>query len=91
VTVYVIRDGELVERGAPRVLERSAFPCPAVSRMTPFESPVTGKEIWSWRERGRDMDAAGAVDPRDLPRKPFEQRKERNERSRNLAPEWGGD
>jgi hypothetical protein len=38
-----------------------------ISRMAPFESPVTGKEISSWRERDRDMAAAGAVDPRDMP------------------------
>lgn len=67
MTVFVIRDGKLVEREAPKVLEKSAFPCPRVSRMTPFDSPVTGKEISSWRERDRDMAAAGAVDPRDLP------------------------
>jgi len=35
--------------------------------MEPFESPVTGKEISSWRDRDKDMAAAGAVDPRDLP------------------------
>ena len=35
--------------------------------MEPYESPVTEKEITSWRERDRDMAAAGAVDPRDLP------------------------
>jgi hypothetical protein len=53
-----------------------------ISRIEAFESPITGKEITSWRDRDRDMDAAGAVDPRDLPRKPFEQRKKkRHERS----------
>ena len=37
--------------------------------MEPFESPVTGKEISSWRERDADMRAAGdCYDPRDLPR-----------------------
>jgi hypothetical protein len=39
-----------------------------LSRIEPFESPVTGKEITSWRDRDRDMAAAGAVDPRELPR-----------------------
>jgi hypothetical protein len=58
--------------------------------MAAFESPVTGKTISSWRERDRDMAAAGAVDPRDLPRKPFEQRRQQNERSRNTEAEWGG-
>lgn len=81
MTTFVIRDGQLVEREA-RPVDMPAFPCPRVSRMTPFESPVTGKEISSWRERDRDMAAVGAVDPRELPRAPFEQRRKRNERQR---------
>lgn len=68
---FVFRDGHLVPKDeADRTAHpptRSAFPAPMLSRMEPFESPVTGKEITSWRERDRDMAAAGAVDPRDLP------------------------
>jgi hypothetical protein len=41
-----------------------------------FESPVTGKPITSWRERDRDMDAAGAVDRRDIPKAVFDKRRE---------------
>lgn len=85
MTVYVVRNGVVVEKAsiAEAIADRrSIFPAPMLSRMEPFESPVTGKEISSWRERERDMTAAGAVDPRDLPRKPFEQREERNVRSR---------
>jgi hypothetical protein len=48
-------------------------------RLDAFESPVTGQEINSWRGRDRDMAAAGAVDPRDLPRAPFEKRKAAND------------
>jgi hypothetical protein len=88
MTVWVVRNGEVVEKG-PAPVDTPSFPCPMISRMTPFESPVTGKEISSWRERDRDMAAAGAVDPRDLPRAPFEKRKRDNERSRNLPAEWG--
>lgn len=71
MAVYVFRDGALhpkaeVERAAHN-RTRSTFPAPMLSRMEPFESPVTGKEISSWRERDKDMTAAGAVDPRDLP------------------------
>lgn len=71
MTVYVFRGGALhpkeeVERAAHN-RTRSTFPAPMLSRMEPFESPVTGKEISSWRERDKDMAAAGAVDPRDLP------------------------
>lgn len=73
MTVFVIRAGKLVAKGSdragtPQTDARSDFPAPMLSRMEPFESPVTGKEITSWRDRDRDMAAAGAVDPRDLPR-----------------------
>ena len=71
MTVYVFRNGVLVDRNndvkIPTGFLRSSFPAPMISRIEPFESPVTGKEITSWRERDRDMAAAGAVDPRDMP------------------------
>ena len=72
MSVYVIRDGQLVEKHAsapreePGGRENERLPAPHVSRMAPFESPVTGKEITSWRARDADMKAAGAVDIRDL-------------------------
>jgi hypothetical protein len=71
MTVYVLRDGRLVEKAnmAEAIADqRSIFPAPMLSRIEPFESPVTGKEISSWRERDRDMAAVDAVDLRDLPR-----------------------
>lgn len=69
MTVFVIRDGALVAKGADRRAPpaRSDFPAPMLSHMEPFESPVTGKEISSWRAREHDMAAVDAVDPRDLP------------------------
>lgn len=69
MTVWVVRGGVLVPRGSVEgpVRARSDLPAPMLSRMEPFESPVTGKEISSWRERDRDMAAVDAVDPRDLP------------------------
>lgn len=85
MTVWVVREGQLVEKASVRAAvadRRSIFPAPMVSRFECMESPVTGKDISSWRERDRDMHAAGAVDPRDLPTKPFEKRKKANERSR---------
>jgi hypothetical protein len=82
VSVYVIRNGKLVEKRASPSSSRSDFPTPMLSKIEPFESPVTGKEISSWRERDRDMQAVDAVDPRDLPRKPFEKRRQKqHERS----------
>ena len=72
MTVYVRRNGVLVDKvtGEPMTLDHAnpvRFPSPRLSSFVPMESPVTGKEITSWRERDRDMDAAGACDPRDLP------------------------
>lgn len=69
MTVYVIRDGQLVDKAtmaAARADARAIFPVPHVSRMTPFESPVTGAEITSWRARDADMKAVDAFDVRDL-------------------------
>jgi hypothetical protein len=84
MSVYVMRDGKLVEKSSTsaRSSSFSSFPSPRISRIEAFESPITGEQISSWRQRDRDMNAADAVDPRDLPRKPFEQRrKKRHERS----------
>jgi len=78
MTVYVLRNGELVEKSIGRKQVGFSFPTPMLSRMQPFESPVTGAEITTWRERDRDMAAVGACDPRDLPRAPFEQRERDN-------------
>jgi hypothetical protein len=71
MAVYVRRGGILVNRDTG---ERMALPekagalsSPRVSRFEEMESPVSGKTISSWRARDRDMDAAGACDPRDLP------------------------
>ena len=70
MTVFVFRDGRVVPKGSDRAVTvqpaRSDLPAPMLSRMEPFESPVTGREISSWRDRDRDMREAGAVDPRDL-------------------------
>lgn len=71
MTVYVFRGGVLVPKGSDRGAHsptRSDLPAPMLSRLEPFESPVTGREITSWRDRDRDMAAVGAVDIRDLPR-----------------------
>lgn len=86
MTVYVLRAGRLIlkselDRLDPWVSDkRSDHPAPRVSRLETYESPVTGKDVSSWRERDRDMKAADAVDPRDLPRKPFEDRRARHGR-----------
>ena len=81
MTVYVYRDGQVVEKtqGAARIASG-----PYVSRFETFESPVTGAPISSWRQRERDMNAADAVDRRDIPSKAFEDRRrivERNGRT----------
>ena len=87
-----MRDGVLVEKAHLHAgpFKAVGVSMPAVSKFETMESPVTGQDISSWRMRDRDMDAAGAVDPRDLPRRPFEERREANERSKHQPPEWGG-
>jgi hypothetical protein len=78
MTTYVFSDGRMVEKGSVADLsqfaKRANFPTPRVSRFEAMESPVTGKEISSWRERDRDMMAVDAVDRRDIPQKAFEKR-----------------
>jgi hypothetical protein len=64
---YVFRDGLLVPKenvGPPAA--RSDLPAPFFARFEPMESPVTGRAITSERQRQRDMQEAGAYDPRDL-------------------------
>ena len=60
MTVYVWRDGELVEK-----TQRS--PARAY-RFEAYESPVDGALITSPRQRERDLERSGSIDPRDLPR-----------------------
>lgn len=95
MTVFVVRDGKLVRRDlvTTRPPARSHLPAPMLSRIEPFESPVTGKEITSWRDRDRDMKAAGAVDPRDLPKqmkrgRAAQQREAKNARRSEPDFQW---
>lgn len=87
MTVYVIRNGKLMPKRW-RASASGGFPAPMISRFEAMESPVTGKEITSWRDRDRDMEAAGAVDPRDLPRGPIEKRMEEDARRSDDTFEW---
>lgn len=67
MTVYVYRDGQMVERVRRRQKgEVLLFPTPMISHMEPFESPVSGVEITSWGQRDREMLAHNCFDPRDL-------------------------
>jgi hypothetical protein len=85
MTFYVIRNGELVEKsGHNGTLSQNVLSCPRISRFEPMRSPVDERWITSWRQRDRDMDAVGKVDPRDLPAAPFERRNQENARRREL-------
>jgi hypothetical protein len=83
--IYVLRDGQLVEKAHLEAKTfRPVLPNPHVSRFEPMESPVTGQSISSWRQRDRDMQAVDAVDRRDIPNAAFEKRRkvvERNARA----------
>ena len=92
--IYVYRGGQLVPKpieATRREAARAEFPIPMLSpRFEEMESPVTGEAITSWRDRDRDMQAAGAIDRRDLPAKPFEQREQQNARQQSQSEQWGG-
>jgi hypothetical protein len=60
MTVYVYRDGQLVEK-------TSRGQAPAY-RFTEYESPVNGALITSPRQRERDLNRSDSVDPRDFGR-----------------------
>jgi hypothetical protein len=68
MTVWVIRDGKLVDKHS-LYIERpaaSSFPTPHVSSMEPFISPIDDREITSWGARDRHMKEHDAFDYRDL-------------------------
>lgn len=91
-TVYVFRNGELVEKGSfePEPRQRADFPTPRLSpRFETMESPVTGKAVTSWADRERDMRAADAVDARDVPRAPIEKRRKDRARPDAAPIKWG--
>lgn len=86
MTIWIMRDGNLVKKRNQRWKARSDLPTPRVSRFETMESPVTGKDISSWRQRDADMKAADAVDVRDIPQKLFDKRREMNERNGRAEP-----
>jgi hypothetical protein len=90
MTVWVLRNGQLVNKASLiRKAVHLTFPSPRISRFDSFESPITGETISSWRQRDADMQAGSAVDPRDLPRGPFEERAATNARRTADAPfQW---
>lgn len=91
MTVYVLRNGRLVTKTGQirEAVKLKNFPSPMISRFDSFESPITGETISSWRQRDADMQAGGAVDPRDLAREPFERRAADNARRQSAPFQWG--
>ena len=97
MTVWVFRDGQMVDKATvPRLRrERSDLPSPRVSRFEAFDSPVTDKSISSWRQRDADMKAVDAFDRRDLPKdhkfsKGREAQLNGPERTDSAPFRWGG-
>lgn len=73
MTIWVYRRGRMVIKGSEEDIRltsvaSSDFPTPRVSRMEPYESPIDGKEVTSWGQRDREMQANDAYDPRDMPK-----------------------
>jgi hypothetical protein len=72
MTVYVRRNGVLVNKATGEPVEQMAltakgFPTPRIGHFDSFESPVTGDQVTSWRQRDREMNAHDCYDPRDMP------------------------
>ena len=61
MTVYVFRDGKLVEKRGRNDPVRPY-------RFQDYESPIDGALITSPRQRERDLNNSGSYDPRDLPK-----------------------
>ena len=61
--VYVLRNGELVEKGTPEARQGG----PYISRFESYESPIDDKTISSHRQRDKDLHNSGSYDPRDTP------------------------
>lgn len=93
MTVWVYRDGEIVDKATvrpPQFARSENLSTPMIQPAFPdMESPVTGKMIGSWGERERDMKAADAVDARDVPRGPIEKRKRDRARPDSAPIKWG--
>lgn len=65
--IYVFRDGCMVPKGAPRPRPIPDFPTPIIGRpMQPYESPISGVAINSWRERDAEMKEHNCYDHRDM-------------------------
>lgn len=63
MTVYVYRNGELVEK-TRAIRADGAY----VSRFEAYESPIDGARISSDRQRERDLARSDSFDTRDLPK-----------------------
>ena len=77
MTVWIIREGKLVEKASledAAADKRSVFPRPRLSRLEPYESPIDGKEITSWGQRDKDLRDSNSYDPRDMKNERPEQR-----------------
>ena len=68
MTTYVFRDGKVVAKstlGGAEFAKNANFPSPSVSRFEAYESPATGENISSDRQRERDLAVSDCHDPRD--------------------------
>jgi hypothetical protein len=59
--VYVLRNGELVEKGTPEARQGG----PYISRFESYESPIDDKTISSHRQRDMDLYRSNSYDVRD--------------------------
>lgn len=69
MTVWCIREGQLVEKSSlreARADRRSILPAPNISRFEAYESPIDGKTVSSDRQRELDLYKSNSYDERDV-------------------------
>jgi hypothetical protein len=66
MSIYVLKDGKLVEVQKRVSRETPDFPTPMISRIEAYESPIDGREITSWGQRDRELKDNDCYDPRDF-------------------------
>jgi hypothetical protein len=74
MTVYVYRDGRMVEKATGEPMNpgphEGPFPCPrAIPDIEPFISPASGKIVSGRAAKRDDLRATGCVDARELPQR----------------------
>ena len=74
MTVYVLRDGRMVDKATGEPMNQGPhegpFPCPRiVPDIAPYQSPVDGRYIGGRRDKRADLDRHNCIDADELPKR----------------------